>query len=617
MRRGSSQPVAAQVGDVRVDRDGVDPFTRRSPVPGWAVRLSGRVALALGMLYLSWRIGTTLDGAEPIAATLLLVAELLGLIVFAGRVRSASATPIAPVEAPDAPRPTTTAVIDATGRSGDELRTTLVSTYRVSGLDGVVVFDREGSRWLRTITARFGATMADPDMTLMETVATGPTPWVLRMQAGDLPMPDLLTLCAAPCSAPDMAVVQLGIEAAEPTSYEYDPSGRWSLDPFDHQVVRPSLASRGSIPWYGDGPVMVRSSALSALAEAGAGGETDLESSEPELGVALLKAGHRVSYVPLTLARVRGPRTLAESLARRRARLGPLARVAFSRDLGGLGRTERVAHRLAGLPLLSAFHRLASVATLVVVMGFAQQPLVAPGGHLLVIAGPAYLLRWAVLLLLGRGRLGLFSVLRSDLRSIEVDLTLFAKGPDRRRSSLVLLLGMGIALSLVVSVTAFSVWRDWSDRLPAEDAAVALLIAGAFLGAAIEVLLDAAVRYQRRAHHRVRLGLVTCRLGEFEGQVIDLSTGGAGVVLACPTDQAPEPGTFTTIAFRIPDADGAWRNVSTLVHISHRAAESPTETRLGLAFDDSTDEPLDQVVEFLTIDRRLVALGRRAFQHSA
>jgi hypothetical protein len=32
--------------------------------------------------------------------------------------------------------------------------------------------------------------------------------------------------------------------------------------------------------------------------------------------------------------------------------------------------------------------------------------------------------------------------------------------------------------------------------------------------------------------------------------------------------------------------------------------------RLGLAFDDPTDAPLDPVVEFLTIDRRLVALGR-------
>lgn len=595
----------------------MDPFTGRSPVPEWAVGPLARVALAFGTLYLSWRVATTLDGAEPIAATVLLVAELLGLIVFAARVRSASATPIAPVEAPDALRPSTIAVIDATGRSGDELRTTLVSTCRVGGLDGVIVLDRDGSRWLRTIAVRFGATMADSDRTLMEIVATVSAPWVLRMQAGDLPMPDLLTLCAAPCSAPDVAVVQLGIEAAELTSYEYDPSGRWSLDPFDHQIVRPSLASRGSIPWYGDGPVMVRPAALSGLVDTSFGNGIHRDSSDPELGVALLKAGHRIGYLPLTLARVRGPRTLAQSLARRRARLAPLVRVAFSRDLDGLGRTERVAHRLAGLPLLSALHRLASVAAVVVVMGLAQQPLVAPGAHLLVIAGPAYLLRWTVHLLLGRGRLGPFSVLRSDLRSMGTDLTLFGNGPDRRRGSFVLLLGMVIALGLAVLVTAFSVWRDWSDRLPAEDAAVALLIAGGLLGVAIEVSLDAAVRYQRRGHHRIRLGLVTCRLGEFDGQVIDLSMGGAGVVVVCPIDQAPESGSLTTLAFRIPDADGAWRNVSTLVQISHRAAESPTETRLGLAFDDPTDEPLDQVVEFLTIDRRLVALGRRTFQPSA
>ena len=104
---------------------------------------------------------------------------------------------------------------------------------------------------------------------------------------------------------------------------------------------------------------------------------------------------------------------------------------------------------------------------------------------------------------------------------------------------------------------------------------------------------------------------MTCRLQELDGQLVDLSTGGAGVVLPCGLETAPEPETVTTMAFRIPDADGAWRSVTTLVHVAHRAVEGDNETRVGLTFDDPTDAPLDPVVEFLTIDRRLVALGRR------
>lgn len=584
---------------------------RPGPAPEGLVRVVTWIALAWGGLYLSWRVVATLGGVAPLSAAFLLAAEILGLVVFAARAWSASAPPIVVVEAPDAPKPSAIAVIDAGSRSIDELRTTLVSTRRVDGLEGVIVVDRDGSRWLRTIAERFGAVIADPDKSLVDVVAGVSTPWVLRMRAGDLPMPDLLTMTAPACSAPDVGVVQLGIEEADPTSYEHDPGGYWSLDPFDHQVVRSSLASRGSIPWYGDGPVMIRTAAIGAV------GDLDDDVSDPALGVALRLSGFRIGYVPLTLARVRGPRTLGESLQRRWVRLAPRVGVAFSPNVRRLVPTERVAHRLAAIPLVSALQRMALVAAAVTTMGLAQQPLKASGVDLLVMAVPAYLLRWSAHLLLGRGRLAPFSILRSDLRSIGVDITLLSVRRRGQKRGLGLLMALAAALHFVVVVTAIAVWRDWPDRLPAEVAVVALVISSGFLGVAMEALLDALLRRQRRAHHRVQLGLVTCRLEEFEGHLVDLSTGGAGVLIDCAIDEAPEPGSVTTIAFRIPDADGAWRNVSTLVHIAHRVAESAEQTRLGLTFDDPTDSPLDPVVEFLTIDRRLVALGRRAFDTAA
>ena len=172
--------------------------------------------------------------------------------------------------------------------------------------------------------------------------------------------------------------------------------------------------------------------------------------------------------------------------------------------------------------------------------------------------------------------------------------------------------GLVGALDIAVFIAAFAVWRDWGDRLGGSSTAVALVLTAGFLGVAMEVLLDALMRRQRRQNHRVRLGLVTCRLEQLDGRLADLSTGGAGVLIEAPIGEVPEPGTVTTVAFRIPDASGAWRNVSALVHIAHVAAEGADATRVGLSFDDPTDAPLDPVVEFLTIDRRLVALGRRS-----
>ena len=580
-----------------------DPFTAPSPVGEWVVRWSARLALAWLALYLTYRVLFTLDGVSPFAAGLLLGAEALGVLVFGLRVRSASVEPLRPEDVVDAPRPSVTAVIDASGASIDELRTTLVSCRRLEGLERTLVVDTEGSRWLRTIAERFDATALDPHIDAITAIADANAMWVLTLQAGDLPMPDLLDLAATVCSAPDVGIAQMGIEEADPSSYEYDPSGRWSLGPFEQQVVRPSLAARGSLPWYGDGPALVRPAAIRDAAD---------RSSTVALGIHAITTGYRVTIIPRTLARVRGPQTLGESLAGRDHHGRPLAAAARGR-LTGLPRSAAVAHRLGALPFLSAVQRVLLVVAAVVAMVFGRLPMNAHAVDLAVIAIPAYVLKWNAQLLLGRGRLGPFSVMRSELRSIGVDIHIAARGTEPvRHHRLSLLAALVGALDVAVFVAAFAVWRDWGDRLPGSSTAVALVLTAGFLGVAMEVLLDALMRRQRRQNHRVRLGMVTCRLEQLDGRLADLSTGGAGVLIDAPIDEVPEPGTVTTVAFRIPDASGAWRNVSALVHIAHVAAEGADATRVGLSFDDPTDAPLDPVVEFLTIDRRLVSLGRRS-----
>ena len=582
-----------------------DPYLNHAPTSEFIVRWSARVALAWSVGYLGYRVAFTLAGTSPLAALLLLLAEVLSVAVFALRMRAASAAPMEVIRGADAPTPEVTAVVDATGASIDELRVTLVSCRRVRGLLRVVVVDRDGSRWLRSLAERFDATIADPGVSSFSLAAGLSSTWALQLSAGDLPMPDLLEIAAPQCSAPHVAVIQLGVEEADPTSFEHDPTGRWALSPYEHQVVRPSLARRGSVPWYGDVPALVRTTAISAS-------EVNEQTTSVDLGILVQRNGGCVTVVPATLARVRGSSSLAESLAVRYERQRQLLRVALH-PLRGLSRSSRFAHRLALITPLSAVQRVLLVSAATISMVFAQVPIRAAGFDLLVIAVPSYLLRWNAHLLLGRGRLGPFSILRSELRSLSVDLALV--GDAQRANRLTALVVSVLALDVAVVVTAVSVWRDWGDRLPASTAASALVITSGFLAIAMEVLLDAIARRQRRTQHRVKLGIVTCQFNEFDAQLVDLSIGGAGIVVAAPLGQVPAPGYVTTLSFRIPDATGAWRKVSALVRVAHRVAESSDETRVGLTFDDPADAPLDAVVEFLTIDRRLVALGRRATEY--
>lgn len=584
-----------------------DPFVRPSPTREGIVGLAALVATVWGIVYVAWRAFTTMDNAHIVSGSVLLAAELLAVAVFALRVRSARSTPVTAIDAPGALVADLTVVIDASGVSIDELRTTLVSVARLEGSNNVTIVGADETRRLSLMADRFGATVMDSSVRVHRAVGAAPTTWVLRLRAGDIAIPDLVTMCAPVCAAPEVGVVQVGIEEADPGSYEHDPDGRWSLDPFDQQVVRPSLASRGSIPWFGGEPVLVRTEAF-LRAEEGRDGETF---TDTERGIAIQGAGFHVTCVPVMLARIRGPLNLGESLSRRQTRLRAQVKAAIGAPVRSLPRNERWSHRVALVGPLAALQRLLLAAAALLVLGFAQRPFDAAPLDLLVIAAPAYVLRWNAHLLLGRGRLGPFSIFRSDLRTISADLFLFRSERHHRGSNLRLLMVVVVALDVAVAVTALSAWRDWAGRLSAETTAIALALTAGFLGVATGVLLDALIRRQRRRNHRVRLDLVTCLFQQTEGVLVDLSTGGACIALSCHLDAVPQAGTVTTLAFRIPDAVGSWRNVSTLVRVAYVTPGVPGETKIGLTFDDPIDGSLDPVIEFLTIDRRLVTLGRR------
>lgn len=563
-------------------------------------RVVALTAVMWGAGYLGWRMTATRDGADAATWMTLLVAEILGFAVFGVRVWHAwpSSRPALPRSA----RPDISVVIDATGAAVADVRATLIGVREMDGRPDAHVVDRLGDRWLRTVAQRVGSVVLDRDVDLDGAIAGAPCDWVLYLRPGDVPVFDLIDRVSGRCGD-GAAVVQLAVDDVDPTPLDDGP-GPWSAtDAFERQVMRPALAARVSVPWYGDSPALVRTGAIAnvGLARRAADCMADEADRWWRTGVRLLQAGERITAVPDVLVRGRSPRSLDERLrlrrdvaARRRRSLRAVERPIR------VGPSTQLAHLAAGMgAVMGAWVRLLQAAALVLVLGFGQVPLVATFVGLLVIMAPTYILRWSAHLLLGQGRLGPLSLLRGELRTLGADLGVLGLSSSKwwlRRQ--IVLNGMLVALIVAAGTRVFAIWRSWESHLPGATAA-ALALAAVLIGVATGVAADCHTAVQRRAHRRVRLGLVTCRVEEHEGFLVDLSLGGVSVLLPTAGEAALTPASVTTLSFRVPATNGQWRAVSTVVRVVRSSVDDEGGVRLGLEFDDPTAGPLDTVEQFL------------------
>lgn len=578
----------------------VDPYLDRGPVPPSMVRIAGVTALGLSLVYLVGRLWFTLDGAAPEAVALLLIAEIVSVTTFAARLAVSWHEPAELVEMPDAPVPSTTVVIDATGATADQVRTSLVSCRRLRGVERTIVADRNADPWVAVVADRFNASIVVSAATTA--VAETNAMWVLLVRAGDLPLPDALEMVATMCSSPEVGIVQLGAEEANPSSFVRAGSIHRSLSAFDHEVVRPSLAARASVPWYGDVPTMVRPA---AIRDAPA---TDVPTCE--LGLHATSIGYRVTLVPRTLARIQGPETVAKRIEQRAEILGPLRRMALRRLPNVLPAT-RWAVRASLIDSVSALRWPLLAVVAVLAVGAGRVPLGEVPQGVLALAVAAYGCRWVAHLVLGRDRIGRLGRTRTELRSLAVDLAFGHRTVGARDHHPILLGSMSVSVLIAIAAGMYTVWVDGTPNLPLLGSVVVLGLIAGFLLIAIDVLFEDGVHHQRRGTHRVNLGLVICKIGPHEGQLLDLSVHGCGAVVPVSPDELPERGSEVAVSFRIPNADGAWRDVAAIATLAHIAPLNADESRLGLVFVSPVDVALDPVIEFLTIDRRQLSIVRR------
>jgi len=551
--------------------------------------------------YLVVRFTATLQGVSPAVATALLAAELVSATVFGLRAVSAWATPVEAVSVAGVARPDVAVVIDARGRPASELHPTLVALRRVSGATHLMVC-ADGDPDVRRCADRFGAEVVD--VAPLDAAAWRvSTAWVALLESGDLPAPDLFDGVATLCAVPEVAVVQIGFDTEDPAHPGPLPE-HVSVREFEHEVVRPSLAAWGSVPWSGDGPSLVRRSALASVID-----QPDVV-DEWSAGDAMTVAGLWVAHTPEVLARVRRSSGLAETLGARHHRLARAMRAVRRSNGRGLPASVAMARLAVLIPWMSALVRATAVIVAVSVLVLEVEPLTLEP-TVLVAAGACYGARWIATLLLGRGRLRPLTITRAELRTMAVDLSTPVRLSDRAAvvrtvfvlGAICVFTAAGMGMGLV------AVWSG-SSTLPTGLFVAAFAVSCALGALAAEAIAEPLVLHQRRKEIRVRLGLVTCRIESHDGQLVDLSAGGAGVLVpGVAAIELPEVGGVTTLSFRIPDAGHVWRNVSTLVRVANRRT-TPDGVVLGLEFDDPLAAPLDMVVEFLMVDHRRIPQGQ-------
>ena len=557
-----------------------------------------------GVAYLVWRVVATGGGVSRSTWFVLLVAEAAGLLVFGSRAWLAWPGSGPPRVGPDTPP--VTIVVEATGEPVADLRTTLVAARAMAGRPRPVVVDQCGNRWLRTVAERSGATVLDRHQDLHTAVAGVPTEWVLVLRPGDEPDEDLVERVAPFCTD-ELAVVQLAIAESGPEPWDEGLRPDSPVDAFDRQVIRPALGARTSMPWFGDGPALVRPAVIHSIrcTSEPATGAARVADRWWNAGIALTEAGLRIGATAAAPVKVRTSPTIEErSTLRREVTSRRLRTLGSAVRPSRLGWRPAAAHAtVAVVPVMAAGSRVLQATVLVLVLGLGQTPLAASAVGLIGFAVPAYGLRWLAHLLLGQGRLRPFDLLHDELRSIGPDLASLLPPTDHGRSPGRWVLGALtalVAVSLVVGVVA--TWADFGDRPPGSIVAATIGLSAAFVGLAVGVIVDACSAVQRRRHRRVRLGMVTCRVEEHEGFLVDISTGGVSVALPGAGSKGPVPGAHTTLAFRVPTVTGRWRAVSSIVHVVRSAPDDEGGVRLGLEFDDPTAAPLDAVAEFLAAD---------------
>ncbi len=432
-------------------------------------------------------------------------------------------------------------------------------------------------------------------------------PWVLWIEAGQVPMPDMIEALDDRPIDGRVAVRQIAVGLLNPQSLVH--VNRLGDDEaLERRLIGPARGERGLAPWHGPGSLL-RRAAFEGRSPVHDPGVSELS----RYAVDLKRDGWAFDYEPRPLIRVPAADSLQPYLTERYHRsLAALEQLGLSWTRPGVSRTTRRAALAAAMSTTCGLRQLGILAILVACLIAGRLPVVADDASVLgVMAGfsvASMLARRA----LSAGTMGFGDWVRHGWRTLGADLAAltprFAKplrlvhprlriahrGSLGRMQFLTLtFVVFEVALTIRALTTLYPILLPTMSR---RDAAVLLVVSVGVTIGLLSVLGGLARDHGRRRNPRVQLETGITVAGS-SGNTLDITPSGLGALVAA----APPVGATVPFDFTIAGHDGTEHRIAAAGTIRTATLHGSGSVRVGLEFDDIDIQDRMAITEYCAL----------------
>jgi len=563
-------------------------------------------AIVTGVVYLTWRLVFTWEGANPVMFFLLLAAEAFGFMrlhmetSLLGEIRPETRTPEKTM-APDGD-----VIVVVTDEPASEVRAAVLSARLISGYNNLRIVDRDDRPDVAELASRLdlkrvvGGFDADLGVLIDKAMDQCTSLFALLMPADVVVMPDILEVTAGAFADSEVAVVACRIENSNAVSaVDY---GGYGEHRRRDELMLSTLDDAGALPWW-PGMAVVRRSAIREIDGMSRGRQGVTLST----GVRLQAVGWKITDVPVLVARRLAPwnddRHLHRWARDLHERLSVLVDKEAPRRNEHSTRLRRRVYRAADLHVGRSIQRLVLIGLLFAVMFSSSLPLVADPRVLLALWGS-----WQLSSLLYRrsaqAPIGFTNWITSDLRLLATDIHVALRAlPGRplgadlvdpapgRRTRKVFLISLQIALAASLAVFGMGILRPSHG----DFVTLAALSIAAWLWVMTLQARSALKLRQLRQNFRTSHELTVL---ESEGKmgVVGVSPFGLDVV----SSSALTVGDNVRITFELPQVDGSSLRFDCPTAV-RRSSRDGKHHVAYLRFAILTDLEVDQITEYCAV----------------
>ncbi len=436
---------------------------------------------------------------------------------------------------------------------------------------------------------------------LSPVLAYSQSPWVLWLDAGQVPMPNLSIAVEQHLSNERTAVCQIARGLLNPESL-VQVARDGDEEALEHELIGPALGQRGRAPWHGPGS-LIRRDAIPAISTL----DDPTSFNVSWCAIELQRNGWELSYEPTPLIRVPAADSLRPYLSRRRDRsLAIVEQLGYAFSLPNVSWSVR---RTALARAVSTTHGLRQLAMVLILVGslFSGTLPVADrtGAALALVVGYTGAAMLARRSLSGRS-MALGDWVRHGWRTLGADLAALvprlARPVELHRTSrntdgqtgpaqhglsgrMQLPIVAFTLLQLALAARAFTVVQP--TLLPEMTRSDSLLVIMATTVITVQLIdvLGGLTRPQGR-RRRIRVPLKSdITVGDLWGQTLDITPFGVGAII----EAAPPVGATTTATFAVNDIDGTEHIVTAKGVVRSATHHRSGLVRIGLEFTGLDD----------------------------